>query len=175
MTFIRTVLGDIEPEELGVTSLSDLAGLQEENPDAFTLCAAAEFLARDDGLPGLEEAYGFSFGDAVSELELGLVYTSIDEGDPCTFGEVFATDGRIAALDLTVLEDDKQFFPPYNLAVAMRTEAYEASSEPLEELFGQISAELTDDTLIGLNSRVDVDGEAPEDVAADFLSEIGIT
>ena len=44
-----------------------------------------------------------------------------------------------------------------------------------EELFGELSGELTDDTLIGLNSRVDVDGEAPADVAADFLSEIGIT
>ena len=68
----------------------------------MTLCAAAEFLARDDGLPGLEEAYGFTFGDDVSELELGLVYTSIDEGDPCTFGEVFATDGRIAAAASTI-------------------------------------------------------------------------
>ena len=74
-----------------------------------------------------------------------------------------------------VLEDDQEFFPPYNLAVSMRTEAYEANSEPLEELFGELSGELTDDRLIELNGRVDVDGEAPEDVAADFLSEIGIT
>ena len=74
-----------------------------------------------------------------------------------------------------MLEDDEQFFPSYNLAVAMRTEAYEANSEPLEELFGTISAELTDDTLSELNGRVDIDGEAPADVAADFLGEIGIT
>ncbi|HVL54371.1 MAG TPA: glycine betaine ABC transporter substrate-binding protein, partial [Vitreimonas sp.] len=92
--------------ELGLTTLSDLAEYAADN-DA-TLCAAAEFLSRDDGLPGLEEAYGFEFGSGnISELELGLVYTSIDKGDPCVFGEVFATDGRIAALDLTVLEDDK--------------------------------------------------------------------
>ncbi len=44
----------------------------------------------------------------------------------------------------------------------------------LEELFGELSGELTDDKLIELNGRVDVDGEDPKDVAADFLSEIGI-
>ena len=98
---------------LAVTTLSDLAPLQQSRPNDFTLCAAAEFLARDDGLPGLETAYGFSFGDKISELELGLVYASVDKGDPCKFGEVFATDGRIAALGLTVLKDDKQFFASY--------------------------------------------------------------
>jgi len=159
-------------EELEVTSLSDLAALQEENSDALTLCAAAEFLARDDGLPGLEEAYGFSFGDEVSELELGLVYTSTDKGDPCTFGEVFATDGRIAALDLTVLEDDMQFFPSYlpSLNVGEGVEGI----DQLQELFGPVSAALDTETMQALNSRVDVDGEQPEDVATSFLEDNGL-
>ena len=56
----------------------------------------------------------------------------------------------------------------------MRTEAYEASSEPLEAIFGAIAKELTDERPTELNSKVDIDGETPEDVAADFLSEIGI-
>jgi len=159
-------------EELGVTSLSDLAALQEENPDVFTLCAAAEFLARDDGLPGLEESYGFSFGDEVSELELGLVYTSIDEGDPCTFGEVFATDGRIAALGLTVLEDDKQFFPSYLPALNVGKDV--EGIDQLEQLFAPVSAALDTATMQALNSRVDVDGEQPEDVARSFLEDNGL-
>jgi len=159
-------------EELGVASLSDLAAVAEDNPDAFTLCAAAEFLARDDGLPGLEEAYGFSFGDDVSQLELGLVYTSIDAGDPCTFGEVFATDGRIAALELTVLTDDEQFFPSYlpSLNVAEGVEGL----DQLEALFAPVSAALDNETMQALNARVDVDGEQPEDVAASFLEENGL-
>ena len=157
-------------EELGISTLSDLAALAESDPDVVTLCAAAEFLSRDDGLPGLEEAYGFSFGDEVSELELGLVYTSVDAQDPCTFGEVFATDGRIAALGLTVLEDDQQFFPSYlpSLNVGEGVEGI----EQLEALFGPVSEALDNDTMRALNARVDVDGEQPEDVAADFLSEM---
>ncbi len=129
----------------------------------------------DDGLPGVEKTYGFDLpDDEVVQLEPALVYTQVGAGEDCDFAVVFATDGQIRSQDLTVLEDDEQFFPPYNLAVAMRTQAYEANAEPLEELFGQISGELTDDTLIGLNSRVDLDGEDPRDVAADFLGEIGI-
>jgi len=159
-------------EELRVTSLSDLAALQEEDPDAFTLCAAAEFLARDDGLPGLEEAYGFSFGDDVSELELGLVYASVDKGDPCKFGEVFATDGRIAALDLTVLEDDKQFFASYLPSLTVREDV--EGIDQLQKLFAPVAAALDTETIQALNAQVDVDGEQPEDVARAFLEENGL-
>jgi osmoprotectant transport system substrate-binding protein len=157
---------------LAVTSLSDLAPLQQRNPDAFTLCAAAEFLARDDGLPGLEKAYGFSFGSKISELELGLVYASVDKGDPCKFGEVFATDGRIAALGLTVLKDDKQFFASYLPALTVR-KGVEQTAE-LRTLFAPVAAALTTATMQDLNSRVDVKGEQPEDVARAFLTEKGL-
>jgi osmoprotectant transport system substrate-binding protein len=163
-------------EEFGVETISDWAEVVNEDPSAGRLCSSAEFINRDDGLPGVEQTYGFDLpDDEVVQLEPALVYTQVGAGEECDFAVVFATDGQVGNQDLTVLEDDKQFFPPYNLAVAMRTEAYEANSEPLEELFGDISAELTDDTLTELNGRVDVDGEAPADVAADFLSEIGIT
>jgi len=162
-------------EELGVESISDWAAVVNDDPSKGRLCSSAEFINRDDGLPGVEETYGFDLpADQVVQLEPALVYAQVGAGEDCDFAVVFATDGQIRTQDLTVLEDDEQFFPPYNLAVTMRTDAYEAESEKLEELFGQISGELTDDTLIDLNSRVDVDGEDPSDVAADFLSDIGI-
>jgi osmoprotectant transport system substrate-binding protein len=157
---------------LGVSSLSDLAPLQQKNPNAFTLCAASEFLARNDGLPGLEKAYGFSFADHVSQLELGLVYASIDKGDPCKFGEVFATDGRIAALDLTVLKDDKQFFASYLPALTVRKGVDKI--DQLKTLFAPVAAALDTKTMQELNSRVDVKGEQPEDVARSFLKDKGL-
>ncbi len=159
-------------DELGLTTMSDLAAYAAENADGATLCGAAEFLGRDDGLPGLEAAYGFEFSD-VSELELGLVYTSIDAGDPCVFGEVFATDGRIAGLGLTVLEDDENFFPSYLPALNVRQEVLDANPA-LADLFAPVAAALDNDTMTALNARVDVDGEEPEDVAAAFLEEEGL-
>src|ERR671916_405557 len=48
-------------EDLGVEKLSDFKQLIEENPEEATICVGTEFSTRDDGLPGLEKAYGFQF------------------------------------------------------------------------------------------------------------------
>jgi len=161
------------PED--VATISDFAALAQESPEEATLCTAAEFVTRDDGLPGLQELYGFELpAGNVAELDFGLVYTSVAAGDPCTFAAVFATDGLILGNDLTVLEDDQAFFPAYNISMTMRTETYDANAEAYDELFAGISELLTGDTMTELNAAVDVDGEDPADVAATFLSENGI-
>jgi osmoprotectant transport system substrate-binding protein len=162
-------------EEYGVSSISDYAELVNENPEAGRLCSSAEFINRNDGLPGVEELYGFDLPDnQVVQLEPALVYTQVGQGQDCDFAVVFATDGQILNNDLTVLEDDKQFFPPYNIAATMRTPVYEENAEAYDTLFGRIAEELTDDKLTELNAKVDVDGERPSDVAEDFLTEIGV-
>jgi len=158
--------------ELEIATMSDLAAYAGENPEGATVCGASEFLNRDDGLPGLEEAYGFEFSE-VSELELGLVYTSTDAGDPCVFGEAFATDSRIVALDLTVLEDDLEFHPTYLPALNVRQEVLD-ENPGLADLFAPVAEALDNETMLGLNAQVDVDGEEPADVAETFLSENGL-
>ena len=158
--------------ELEIATMSDLAAYAGENPEGATVCGASEFLNRDDGLPGLEEAYEFEFSE-VSELELGLVYTSTDAGDPCVFGEAFATDSRIVALDLTVLEDDLEFHPTYLPALNVRQEVLD-ENPGLADLFAPVAEALDDETMLGLNAQVDVDGEEPADVAEAFLSENGL-
>ncbi|WP_205543963.1 glycine betaine ABC transporter substrate-binding protein [Rubrobacter indicoceani] len=161
-------------EDLGVTSLSDIGTLIEERPEEATVCVESEFNSRDDGLPGMEEAYGYEFpNDNVSLFDTGVVYDRTDSGDPCNFGEVFTTDGRIAALDLTVLEDDMNFFPNYNPVLEVRSETYEQYGEQLDTLFTPIAEALTDEEMSAMNARVDVDGELPEDVADEWLEENG--
>ncbi len=54
------------------------------------------------------------------------------------------------------------------------TEVYTANAAKYDALFTPISQQLTDDKLIELNAKVDVEGEAPADVAKDFLTEIGV-
>ena len=162
-------------EELGVTTLSDYAALVEESPEDGSLCAAAEFLARDDGWVGVEETYGFDLPDAnISEVELNLVYARLPEADPCSFGEVFATDGRIVGNDLVVIEDDQGVFVKYNIAMTIRQEAYDAYGPALEEVFDPITELLTNEKMTELNAQVDVDGEDPADVAEAFLDENGL-
>jgi osmoprotectant transport system substrate-binding protein len=162
-------------EELGnPQTLSDLGPIIENDPEMATLCVETEFPARDDGLPGMEETYGYEFpDDNVFVLDTGVVYNSTAERDPCNFGEIFTTDGRVAALDLVVLEDDENFFPLYNASPVFRQDAIEEYEEELTEIFEPIAEALDNDTMAQLNARVSAEGELPEDVARDFLESEG--
>lgn len=160
-------------EELGVSTISDYAALANENPEQAGFCGAAEFFGRNDGWPGVMEAYGFDLPKAnTSELAAGAIYNGIDKQNPCTFGEVFATDGRIQALDLTVMEDDKKFFTPYNPSLSVRTEILDEHPE-IADIFAPISGVLTNETLQKLNAEVDVDGASATDVASRWLKAEG--
>lgn len=46
-------------------------------------------------------------------------------GNPCNFGEVFATDGRIAANKLEIVPDNKNFFVNYNVAMTKRQDVFD--------------------------------------------------
>ena len=162
-------------QEFGVRTIGDFARLVQQNPQAATLCSAAEFPTRNDGLPAVEQTYGFDLPDAnLAVLDFGLVYTSVAARNPCNFAVVFGTDAQVLANNLLVLEDDKQALATYNVAVSMRTEAYQAHADAYEALFGAISREITTERATQLNSQVDIDGEAPEDVAKEFLVNANI-
>jgi osmoprotectant transport system substrate-binding protein len=160
-------------DELGVRTLSDLGDLIANDPDEATLCIETEFEVRDDGLPGMEAHYGYTFPSGnVSVLDTGLIYRETASGDTCNFGEVFTTDGRIAALDLFVLEDDLAFFPLYNPSVTVRQEV--ADEWPaLADLAAELALALDNETMQQLNAAVDEDGEEPRDVARRWLRDNG--
>ncbi|PPF43940.1 glycine/betaine ABC transporter substrate-binding protein [Pseudoclavibacter sp. AY1F1] len=155
-------------EELGVKTLSDIAKLPSEEQ---TFCIESEFSTRDDGWPGLKAAYGFDAPDSnVTMLDTGVIYTATQEGTDCNFGEVFQTDGRIPALDLVVMEDDLEFFPNYQGAFTVKQSTLD-EYPTITDIIAQISPLLTTEVMQQLNSRVDVDGEDPQDVAIEWLEE----
>ncbi|MGH3086851.1 MAG: glycine betaine ABC transporter substrate-binding protein [Rubrobacteraceae bacterium] len=159
-------------DELGITALSEMGPVIEENGDEIQLFVGAEFATRDDGLPGVEETYGWEFpNDRVRNVQDSLVYQQTAE-EGLNFGSVFETDGRIPNLNLVLLEDDEDFFPSYDGAITVRQETLEEYPE-LEEVFTPIMEELTTDTMQELNARRDVDEEFPEDIAEDWLTENG--
>ena len=137
------------------------------------MCVASEFAGRSDGLPGLEKAYGFTVAKAnLASLAEGAIYNGIDKGKPCNFGEVATTDGRIAALGMTVLNDDKKFFPVYNPALTVSDAAYKAHPD-LEKVIDPIAAALTTPVLQDLNGQVDIKGKDAADVAQTWLKSKG--
>ena len=171
-TYALAVRSEVQ-DKLGVTKLSDLKQLVKEQPDQATVCAASEFLSRDDGLPGMEKAYGFEFPkENISELAAGPIYQAVDQGDKCNFGEVFATDGRIANLDLKVLEDDKNFFPIYNPSLNVNEKLMDEYPQ-IKKIFAPVSKKLTTEELQKPNSKVDVQGQLEDQVAEEWLKQNG--
>jgi osmoprotectant transport system substrate-binding protein len=175
-TYAFAVRGEAVEELGGVASLSDIAALPVEQR---TFCVESEFATRSDGFEPMLEAYGIPLGDPqgvprenVSVLDTGAVYTATDAG-VCNFGEVFTTDGRLRSLDLAVLEDDRGYFPAYNVAPVVLTDTLEEHPE-IADVFAEISPLLTDEVMIELNRRVDVEGEDPADVALDWLVSEGL-
>jgi len=158
-------------DELGVTTISDYAALATDDPASASLCAAAEFLDREDGFPGVEEEYGFDLPDSdITELDLEIIYTALPKADPCNFGEVFESAGQIPANDLVVLEDDKQFFPGYEVAMTINEDVL-ADSPEVEDVLAPISDALTTEGLQQLNAQVDVEGLPIEAVAQTWLED----
>lgn len=88
----------------GLRTLSDLAKFAEANPGQATVCLETEFASRTDGWPGMIAKCGFTVPPNVHVMGTGAVCPSTAAGQPCAFGEVFTTDGRIQALHLTALD-----------------------------------------------------------------------
>lgn len=160
-------------KETGVETLSDYAEMAKKNPSEASLCLESEFASRDDGWPGVEKTYGFDLpNNQEKNVDTGVVYKQVDKGQTCKFGEVFDTDGRIQALGLTTLEDDKGFFPVYEPAVTLKQETLKENPQ-IREVFEPIAAKLDTETMRELNGQVDVDGEDPADVAEQWLKDEG--
>ena len=152
-------------DEYGILTISDL----QANADKLRFASQGEFDEREDGLPGLEKIYGpFEFKSS-KIYDNGLKY-SIVENDEADVAPAYTTEGRLAEKDkFVLLEDDKQAWPPYNLAPVVRDDVLEENPD-IAEILGKVNAALDTETITALNAQVDVDKEEVEDVAADFYA-----
>jgi osmoprotectant transport system substrate-binding protein len=156
--------------------ISKLSELKKVPKAERTFCVESELINRPDGLKGMLEKYGVPLGSQVPRGNLktyqtGAIYDATAKGK-CNFGEIFTTDGRIVALHLKVLEDDKSFFPKYNVSFVVQDSTLKKYPQ-IKELFGPLSEKLTNKVLLKLNAQIDVDGREPADVAFEWLKKEG--
>lgn len=150
-------------QKYGLKTLSQLARLAPQ----LRLAAIPEFLGRPDALPGLQKFYGgFHFKD-VRTYDIGLKYEALLQGD-ADVATAFTTDGQIGADNLVLLQDDKHFWPPYNVAPVVRAAALHRHPRIATALNG-ISPFITDEVARQMNYAVDHGKRDPADVAAEFL------
>jgi osmoprotectant transport system permease protein len=144
--------------ELRISRISDL--FRADAPKlAFGL--SHEFLQRADGWPALSKAYGAG-GVTPIGLDHGLAYDAVAAGRVDVI-DVYSTDAKLGRLGLTVLEDDRAFFPKYDAVVLMRAAVDPA---PLAKLANSIDAA----TMIAMNAEVELDGRSFAETAQKFLA-----
>ncbi|SDC64085.1 osmoprotectant transport system substrate-binding protein [Pelagirhabdus alkalitolerans] len=154
-------------DEENISTISDL----EPFADDLILGTDTTWIERDnDGYRGFQEAYGFEFGDA-NGMEVSLMYEGIasDEVDVVT---AYTVDPQIVEYDLRILEDDQQFFPPYDASLVARDEVldnFPEVAEIMESLVGSISTERMSELI----NEVDIQGRSTQEVAQEFLEEEG--
>ncbi|WP_177192548.1 glycine betaine ABC transporter substrate-binding protein [Desemzia incerta] len=154
-------------EEYGIKTLSDL----QENADQIRFASQGEFDQREDGLPGLEKVYGeFNFkSSTVYDNSLKYQVLKSDEADATP---AYTTEGQLSDTEeFTILEDDKNFWPPYNLVPVVRQDVLENHPE-VETIINDINKNLDTQTVIDLNAKVDIDGEDYQKVAKDYFESL---
>lgn len=121
-----------------------------------------------DGYKAFAKEYGFKFSE-IYPMQIGLVYDALEAGKmDVILG--YTTDGRISSYNLVTLQDDRQFFPPYDatlIATDALLKAQPEVKETLEKLEGKISTE----QMQKLNYEADNDLVEPAVVAERFLEE----
>jgi osmoprotectant transport system substrate-binding protein len=166
-TFAMIVRSE-DAERAHVATLSQAAAVAPR----WKLGVGYEFQERPDGLRGLEAAYGLKFDGAPRTMDLGLLYRAIGQRQV----DIIAgnsTDGPIQALHLTVLADDRHYFPPYDAVPLFREEAYRQwpqLREAVAELSGRISAE----EMRRMNEAVDGEHRDPVAVVREFRAQKGL-
>lgn len=161
------VITTAKAEELDIATISDLQAKASE----LRFASQGEFDMREDGMPGLEGIYG-EFDWASSTIYDNSLKYQVLQNDEADVTPAYTTEGQLVNTDLyTVLEDDKQFWPPYNLAPIIRNNVLEAHPD-IEDILDGINEELNTEKMIELNAKVDVDGEEYVEVAQAYFDSL---
>ncbi len=145
---------------LGITKISDL-----KNHPELKAGPTHEFLDRADGWKKVMAEYGIQLAD-VRAIDHGLGYTALNSGE-IDIKDCYSTDAQIAKFGLTVLEDDRQFFPTYKAVFVYRQTLDPKAVAALETVVGTIDESF----MSRLNAKADETKNYSE-AAAMYFTEV---
>ena len=156
------------------TSISSLSEYVNKDPEKVLFAVNHNFYEREkDGIFGMAEYYNMNIlRKNVKAMDTGLTYDAIDRNQ-VNVAMVFGTDGKLRKFDLLVLEDDKSFFPIYNISIVINKDVLDKYPE-IEEILLPITQLIDTATMINLNYEVDGMGKPAKMVAEEFLKEKGL-
>jgi osmoprotectant transport system substrate-binding protein len=166
-TFAIVVRSD-DAEKFHLQKVSDINPLTSKWRAGF----GYEFMERPDGFPGWSAAYGLQFAGQPKILDLGLLYRALaDKQVDVVAGN--STDGLIAALHMTALEDDRQYFPPYEAVPLVRRATLDQHPE-VGAAIGGLAGKISEGEMRRMNYAVDGDHRDPADVVQEFRKAKGL-
>jgi len=166
-SFAMTVRGD-DAKARHLETLSDAAA----DPVGFALGAGYEFTLRPDGLGALNEAYGIRWTAPPKTMDLGLLYTALLQKHVSMIASN-TTDGMLDKLDVKVLKDDKQAFPPYQACIVVRLDTLAATPD-LRKFLSELSGKIPEKTMRSMNYAVDAQHQQVRETARTFLQQAGL-
>lgn len=140
-------------------------------PDLFTFGAEYDFYEINDGYADLCAYYNLKFKKNL-DMDIGLKYEAMRSGKIDVIN-IFTTDGQLSHANLTILKDDKHFFPSYYCATIVREETLKEHPE-LERILEKMNGILTDQEMADMNYKVDVEHRTEREVAVEFLKKKGL-
>ena len=145
--------------------ISDLSQLQKK-ADKIRFASQGEFEKRADALPAMNKAYGKFDFKSIKDYDVNLLYKIMEQGK-ADAAPVSTTDGQLATGKFTLIKDNKNVWPPYNLVPVANQKA--AKSYPkIGRALNKVDAKLTTKQLTTLNRRVNVDGQNYKTVAKNW-------
>jgi osmoprotectant transport system permease protein len=166
-TFTILVRGS-DARALGLRTIDDLRRVAA----AWTPGFGYEFLQRQDGYPGLVQAYGLTFGSQPRGMDLSLIYRALAEKQVDVIAGD-ATSALIAVLDLAPLQDPRRYFPPYDAVPVVRTRTL--LREPrIGQALAKLAGRVSEAEMRALNAAVDLERRDVREVVREFLAKRGV-
>jgi osmoprotectant transport system substrate-binding protein/osmoprotectant transport system permease protein len=131
-----------------------------------------DFMSRADGYPGFAKAYGLKFAEQPREMDLSLTYIALASGKVDLIAGN-STEGRIAALDLVQLEDDRRYFPPYEAVYLVRKDSLSRVAV-LNEVLAKLAHAISTEEMRQLNYEVDANKRSQAEVVREWLKKKGL-
>jgi glycine betaine/choline ABC-type transport system substrate-binding protein len=162
----------VRSDDAAARGLSRLSELAPHAP-GWRAAFGYEFLERADGYRGLAGTYGLRFREPPRVMDLTLIYRALaDRQVDVIAGD--ATAGLIEALDLTALEDDRAYFPPYD-AVPVVHAATLLRHPEIGDALRRLAGRVTASDMRRMNFAVDGQRRDPSMVVREFLDSLDRT
>ena len=155
----------IQREKSGSTGIGKISDLVRQ--PQLRIGLSHEFLGRRDGWPGLKQAYGLPH--TPRGLDHGLAYEALAAGE-LDLIDLYSTDAKIERYRITVLEDDRHYFPSYEAVLLHRADAPRRFADAFAA-WQKLQGRIDNPTMVRLNARAEIDKVPFAQVAAEFFGD----